>query len=452
MTRLTRHDPREGSMKRTWTGRLIKNALALMISSGGTAILGVAFWGVAAHLASPSAIGRTSAEIAAMVLLANLAQLSFGSIFERFLPVAGKQTRSFVSRAYLMCVTFALVAAVIYVSTGLAHRFLPPSIEWRATFVVAVVMWTLFILQDSALIGLRATKWVPVENILFAVAKLALLPVFIAASKSQGVFLAWSAPVALTIVGVTWYLFGSRIPNHEATVVTAESLPTTRELIVLAGAQYATIVFSVITPAVVSLFVIQRLGPVANAHYYVPSLIAGGLTMLVLSISRSFLVEASHEPHAVHHHAKVALRAMTVIVVPGVIVGIVFAPQILQVFGTSYSHHGTTLLRMLLLAQPGYSVTIFYTAFVWLDKRVWWMALRGLISMIIYFIVLFSFIGHYGIFAIGIAAVVSSGLQGIFFLPIAISRYRRAAEQDRRSMDPESSTEPETESESRPET
>jgi O-antigen/teichoic acid export membrane protein len=249
MTRLTRHDPREGSMKRTWTGRLIKNAVALMISSGGTALIGVAFWGVAAHLVPPSAIGRTSAEIAAMVLLANLAQLSFGSIFERFLPVAGKQTRSFVTRAYVMCVTFALVAAVIYVSTGNANRFLPSSIAWHATFVAAVVMWTLFILQDSALIGLRATKWVPVENILFAVAKLALLPVFIAASKSQGVFLAWSAPVALVIVGVTWYLFGTRIPDHEATVVTAESLPTTRELIVLAGAQYATILFSVFTPA-----------------------------------------------------------------------------------------------------------------------------------------------------------------------------------------------------------
>jgi O-antigen/teichoic acid export membrane protein len=445
MTRLKRHDPREGSMKRTWTGRLIKNAVALMISSGGTALIGVAFWGVAAHLASPSAIGRTSAEIAAMVLLANLAQLSFGSIFERFLPVAGKQTRSFVTRAYLMCVTFALVAAVIYVSTGFAHRFLPSSIAWRATFVVAVVMWTLFILQDSALIGLRATKWVPVENILFAVAKLALLPLLIAASKSQGVFLAWSAPVSLAIVGVTWYLFGTRIPNHEATVVAAESLPTTRELIVLAGAQYATILFSVFTPAIVSLVVIQRLGAVANAYYYVPSLIASGLTMFVLSISRSFLVEASHEPHFVRHHAKVTIRAMIVIVVPSVIAGVAFAPQILQIFGTSYSHHGTTLLRMLLLALPGSSVTIFYTAFAWLDKRVWWMALRGLFSVIIYFVVLFAFIGHYGILAIGIASLVSSGIQGTFFLPVAIVRYRRTVDLDRApmSVDPSSAPEPE---------
>ena len=442
MARTTRNDPRKGSMKRTWTGRLIKNAVALMISSGGTAILGVAFWGVAAHLASPTAIGRTSAEIAAMVLLANLAQLSFGSIFERFLPVAGKQTRSFVTRAYLMCVTFAFVAAVIYVSTGIAHRFLPSSILWSATFVVAVVLWTLFILQDSALIGLRASKWVPVENILFAVAKLAVLPAFIAASKSQGVFLAWSAPVALTIVGVSWYLFGTRIPEHEATVVTVESLPTTRELIVLAGAQYATLLFSVFTPAIVSLVVIQRLGAVANAHYYVPSLIASALTLFVLSISRSFLVEASHEPHVVRRHANVTIRAMIVVVVPSVIMGVALAPQILQVFGTSYAQHGTTLLRMLLLALPGSSVTIFYTAFAWLDKRVWWMALRGLVSVVIYFVILFVFIGHYGILAIGIASLVSSGLQGIFFLPVAIVRYRRTVDLDRTPMNEAPPVEP----------
>src|ERR1035437_2002066 len=83
-------------------GRLVQNPIALMISSGGTAVIGVIFWVVAAHLASTAAVGRTTAEIAATLLLANLAQLSYGSIFERFLPVAGRFTRDFVTRAYVL--------------------------------------------------------------------------------------------------------------------------------------------------------------------------------------------------------------------------------------------------------------------------------------------------------------------------------------------------------------
>jgi O-antigen/teichoic acid export membrane protein len=405
-------------------GRLVRNAVALMISAGGTSVIGVIFWGVATHLAPASSIGRDSAEIVAMTLLANLAQLSFGSIFERFLPVAGTQTRAFVKRAYSMCIFMALVLATVYVLIGFSKSFLPTSIGWRILFIIAVALWTIFVLQDSALVGLRATRWVPVENILFALLKLALLPVAIAASSAQGVFVAWMAPVFLAIIAMTWYLFAKRIPEHEALSSAHETLPSTRELFVLAGAQYATLLLNVFSPSIVTLIVIERLGPVANAHYYVPALIAGSLAVLLYSISRSFLVEASHEPFALRRHARSTIRAMAWLLIPSVVIGEIFAPEFLRIFGPSYAVHGSTLLRMLLLSLPLSAISIFYSAFAWLDRRVWWMAIRDVISVGIYFGVILVRIGHLGIEAIGMAAVVSSGLQAILFLPISIRRYR----------------------------
>jgi O-antigen/teichoic acid export membrane protein len=109
MRRNPKTDQTEDSHRSPLASRLVQNAVALMISSVGSAILGVAFWGVAAHLASATAVGRMSAEITAMILLATLAQLSFGTIFERFLPVAGAHTKDFVIRAYVMCVVGAVV-------------------------------------------------------------------------------------------------------------------------------------------------------------------------------------------------------------------------------------------------------------------------------------------------------------------------------------------------------
>ncbi|HVA71040.1 MAG TPA: hypothetical protein VNF08_06930 [Acidimicrobiales bacterium] len=419
-----------GSGGRPWAGRLVKNAVALMISSGGTAVLGVAFWGVAAHLATAAAAGRAAAEIAAMIVMASLAQLSFGTIFERFLPVAGTQTRSFVTRAYVMCVVFALVVTSIYAFSGLAHSFLPSSLMWRSIFILAVVFWTIFALQDSVLIGLRASKWVPVENIIFAIIKLALLPVLIATSPNQGVFLAWSAPVTLTLVAVNWYLFAKRIPEHEALKSPMESLPRAKELVILAGAQYATLLFSVLTPSIVTLVVIQRLGAVANAHYYVPALITSSLSLFLLSVFRSFVVEAASEPHALRRHTNMAIAAMTAVLVPSVVLGVIFAPEILRIFGAGYAAHSATLLRMLLLSLPLSAVSIFYSAFAWLDRRVWWMALRDLVSVVIYFGIVLWLIGHRGILSIGIASLVSSTLQGIFFLPVSIRRYRLTTNYD----------------------
>jgi len=405
-------------------GRLLQNAIALMLSSGGTAILGLLFWTTATHLASAAVVGKMSAEIAAMVLIANLAQLSFGSIFERFLPVAGKQTRSFVMRAYILCVVFALVASVVYIFSGLAHNFIANSFNWHLLFIIASVLWTIFILQDSVLIGLRASRWVPVENILFSAAKLALLPALIIATKSQGIFLAWTAPVSVTIIAVNWYLFRKRIPEHHAASLLSEKLPSTRELILLAGAQYATLLFNVFTPSIVSLILIERIGAVANAHYYVPQIITTSLALINWSIVRSFLVEAASEPHALRHHSNVALAALSAVLVPSVVIGVIFAPQILDIFGSTYARSGSTLMRMLLLSLPGFAVTIFYSSYAWLDKTVWWMALREFLSLVIFLTVMLLLIGHFGILSVGIASLVSSGLQGAFFLPISIKRYR----------------------------
>jgi O-antigen/teichoic acid export membrane protein len=142
-----------------------------------------------------------------MVLLATLAQLSFGTSFERFLPVAGAQTRILVKRAYVMCTAIGLVVAIAYVALGFSHSFLPKAFGWRAIFVAGVVMWTVFALQDSVLIGLRASRVVPVENIFYSIVKLALIPVFIIVSSTQGVLLAWIVPIMALFFAINWYLF-----------------------------------------------------------------------------------------------------------------------------------------------------------------------------------------------------------------------------------------------------
>jgi O-antigen/teichoic acid export membrane protein len=429
-------------VKRPKAGRLVQNASALIISGGGSSLIGVIFWAVAAHVASTATIGRTSAELGAIILLATLAQLSFGSTFERFLPIAGDQTRVFIVRAYKLCTSIALVLSILYVSLGIGHTFLPSSFGWRALFVVAVIMWTVFALQDSVLIGLRATKWVPVENILYSLVKLALVPAFIVVSARQGILLAWLAPVIVVIITVNFYLFRVRIPEHERSTSSREKLPSLRELIFLTGAQYSTLLITVLSSSLVSLVVIDRLGAVASAHYYLPAQIAGGAAVALWSVDQAFLVEASAEPQALRHHARVALRAGIAIVIITLVIGEAFAPEILRIFGASYAAKGTTLMRLMLLSLPGNGIIAFYSAFAWLDRKVWNLTVRECISTAVYFTLIFVLIGHFGILAIGISALITSCVQGILFLPIMIRRYQRAVRDGGVDAGPGRSVEP----------
>ena len=426
--------PTTDSKKSLRTGNLIQNALALMLSSGGSAVLGVLFWAVAARMTTAADVGRASAEIAAMVLLANISQLSFTTIFDRFLPVSGNQTLRFVSRAYAMCTSVAFVVGIAYVFTGIGHKYIPGGFGSKALFVVAVVLWTIFVLQDSVLTGLRATRWVPVENILFAMAKIALLPVFLAVTSHQGLFLAWTVPVIVALGAVNWYLFRKRIPLHQAANPTSENFPTTRELISLGLGQYFTGLVSTFMGPIVAIIVIDRLGAAALAYYYLPSLITnGGVALLLWNLVTSFLVEASTEPSEVRAHAKITIRAAVAILVPSVTIGVAFAPEILRIFGSEYAVQGTTLLRLLLLSLPGIAVSAFYYSLAWLDRRVWWLAARELAAATIYFVVLFLTIGRFGILSMGIASLVLSAILTALFLPISIRRYLKMVHIDEQS-------------------
>jgi O-antigen/teichoic acid export membrane protein len=183
---------------------------------------------------------------------------------------------------------------------------------------------------------------------------------------------------------------------------------------------------TVLTSSITTLVVIDRLGAVANAHYYIPAQISGGAVLALGAIMRSFLVEAASEPSALRHLVRTTLRATVVLILPAMVFGLVFAPQILDIFGRSYSDQGTTLLRMLLLSLPAIAITSFYATFAWLDRHVWWFAIREVVSAIIFFSVFLALLRHFGILAIGIGSLIESGVQGFFFLPILIKRYRLA--------------------------
>jgi len=405
--------------------RVYTNAVALMLSAAGSGILGIIYWYFAAHLTSQTSVGRSAAEIAAVTLLATLSQMSFGSVFQRYLPGAGDKARGLVSRAYAICTGLALIIAISYLSLGLAKRFFSPSPRWDAIFVVTVILYTIFALQDSVLISLRVSRWVAVENNLFGVAKLLLLLPFAAYAEGQGIVISWTIPLIATVAVVNWYIFRRRLPDHLQTTTIVQPLPTFAKMLSLAIPQYATSILSMFSTSVVTLIVIAQKGAVENAHYFLVAQIAVVPAIFLWNVSKLFIVEAAHEPEELGRLTRQAVNAMSALVLLSMVVGIVFAHPLLSVFGETYANRGTVLLRMLIIALPGAAVAALYAAFAWIDGRVWFLVIREGITMIIYLAFILILIGHFGINAVGYAAVITSGAEFLLFLPLTIRRIRQ---------------------------
>src|SRR5919198_1318996 len=104
---------------------LYRNGYALMLSTGMVSALGMAYWVLAAHHYSAEAVGLNAAAISAMTFVSGIAQFNMGG-------------------ALLL-------------------------------FVLATMVWGIFAQQDNVLTGLRQAVFVPLENVLYALAKIGLL-------------------------------------------------------------------------------------------------------------------------------------------------------------------------------------------------------------------------------------------------------------------------------------
>ena len=75
-----------------------------------------------------------------------------------------------------------------------------PVIACSTPFALAVAGWGVFTLQDSVLTALRGVFWVPVENALFGMIKIALLVALAGALPSLGIFISWNLAVIAALI------------------------------------------------------------------------------------------------------------------------------------------------------------------------------------------------------------------------------------------------------------
>ncbi len=397
--------------------------MALTVSTGATSALGLFFWIFAARLAPASQVGRAAAEVSAMTLLATLSQLNLMNFFTKFLPRAGNQARRLVVRGYCACFAIGVAASTAFLALGAGKRILGGG-AWQAVlFVVAVGLWTVFVLQDSVLIGLRSAKWVPVENASFALAKLLLL-LLLASRGSPGIFLAWSLPVLPVVIAVNFFIFARRLPLHQRRDEGRSELPGWTRLRSFIVAGYASSVIAGSEGYLLPLIVVHELGGKAEAYFYIPWLFGTVVESLFWNISTSFIVEAGYGERQLITLLRRSSRFAGFILLPMAGVILIGAPIFLRILGGSYGARGTTLLRLIALSVVPMAITVLYQTFVWYEGR-----LRHLVGFQCFRIALLlgvsiSLLHRFGINAAGIGLLVSQGASALLVLPSTIGRWR----------------------------
>jgi len=409
--------------RRRFAPSLELNALALMAATGITALVGLGFWAVAARLPA-SEVGRASAVLSTATMLSLLASSNIGLLFSRVLASAGGKSRSVVLAGYGAATGIGAILGVGFV------LFIPNDAlfdSWldRATFPLLVVLFCIFVLQDWVLIGLRAARWVPLEQLLFALAKLGLLVLFSALVLDGGIVLAWAIPCALAVLIINVLLLGRVLPNRPPPASGAAEMPSRRGLGIIFLAEYATGAMAVVIPLTLPLIVVAQLGTEANAYYALPWLIAESLGLLIWNISSSYMVEASHDGPQIAALMRRTFRLSLLVGGLGVPFLLIAAPLLLSFLGPDYAAEGTTVLRLMVAAIPFTIIVLMYVTTSRVKNQMGRVVAIQLLSAIMVIGLALALIPRLGIDGAGWAYLIAEAIAAAIVI-VPLIRFMRA--------------------------
>jgi hypothetical protein len=221
-------------------------------------------------------------------------------------------------------------------------------------FVVATPLWSIFVIQDFVLTGMRRAALVPVENLVFSVLKIALLLLAAAVAVPGGIALSWVLSVALIVVAVNGWLLARGLPRFGADAADRALPITIGGIARFVRADYAGAVFWQTALFGLPVLVLGGLGAEAAAVYGIVWTIAQALYTVSSSMGQSMVAHSSAaDPSAVEAARRAMVRRAFTLVAPAAVVLAVASYRVLSVFGVQYAREGSlTLVLLALSAVP----------------------------------------------------------------------------------------------------
>lgn len=404
-----------------------RNAYALLLNTGISGALGLVYWVLAARHYDDPDVGRGSAAISALMLLAGLVSVSCAGTLYRFIPQAGRRTFAFVAWAYLLTSAVVAVLALAFLATldwwGPTFDLLR-SADMRLWFFGAAVTASVITVQDYVLTGLRAAVWVPVGNAAFGVAKILLLVVLAVSMPRSGVFFSWIIPMIIVIFPVNLLIFGRLLPRHMGTTTHAVDL-TRAQVGRFFAADYLGALFLFGTIYLVPVLVATRVEPHTYAYFFLAWTIASAMNLAAVNMATSLAVEGVYDAPRLAGNCRSALtRALGLLLVGAVGVSLA-APYALGLLGTGYLD-AAPLLQLLAFASLPSAIVDIYIGTLRARNMCRWItsvqALRGvlvlgLVIVFIHYDQFFLDMGLPRITAVGVAVLLGQLVVMLVVLP-----------------------------------
>jgi O-antigen/teichoic acid export membrane protein len=331
---------------------LLRNALYLMFNSALQAGFGFAFWIITARLFSAVDVGQASSLLSATTVIAYLSLLGLNTTFGRYLPTARNRDT--------LITTGLLAVGICGAAIGMLYALLTPVLAPRVDFVAkhpwmtaAFILMTaaaaINLLTDSVFVASRrAGLTALVDGGIGGVGKI-IAALVLVGTGAWGLYSASAIGIVLSVVA-SLVLIVSALHSRPAL---SQPLKTLRPWLRFSGANYVGNVLYLAPTLVVPLIVLDRLGSVSAAYYFIAFQIASALFAAAVAVEQTFLAEGSRHDVNMRDLRRRSGRTLALLCAPATIIMVATGHWLLLVFGRQYyDHAGTGLIFMALAAGP----------------------------------------------------------------------------------------------------
>jgi O-antigen/teichoic acid export membrane protein len=169
---------------------------------------------------------------------------------------------------------------------------------------------------------------------------------------------------------------------------------------------------------VLPILIINSIGAKFSAYFYMDMMIANLLYIIPTATSQSLFAEGSYGEIELKVHLKKAIKIISLLLVPAILVTFLFGNYILLAFGKEYSDEGIILLKLLSISGIFISINTIGGTILNIKIKIKLLILLSLINttVILSLSVFFIKMNLFGVVGVGIGWIVGHGIISVIYL------------------------------------
>ena len=392
---------------------LYKNSIYLMLSTGVMAVFGFFFWIINARLYSAEQVGIGTTLISIMTLISSFSLLGLGNSLIKYLPTSDKKNKKINTSFTLVGLTsiFVSIFFLIFLKTFSSKLlFVRESIIFSLLFILFIVFSSLNIISESVFIAYRSSKFVLIKNTISSIAKL-ILPIFLVALGAYGIVA--SMGIAMAVAFLISLVFLILRFNYLPTPIIDRIV--VKRMTKFSLGNYTAGFIGGLPAMVLPILITNSIGAKFSAYFYLDMMIANLLYVIPFATSQSLFAEGSYSERDLKIQLKKAIKIISLLLVPAILVTFLFGKYILLAFGKEYSSEGVIFLQILAISGIFLSINCIGNSIFYIKHKIKLIILVNLLGASIILSLSIMLI-HQNLLGIGVGWVMGQGTISVIYL------------------------------------